>query len=154
MAQIGPMLETDVRLKPLPPTVRQFSPAHIDCLTLSLLGDLAVIRFYLIAAIVAILLATGCASPSSPEEGILHTDNPETLAAYKAQMEYVVSVVDATPNYERIPLDTKEQRSWFAGLTFKYWDEQIAREEFVKTSLARYPDYRASIELVADALKD
>ena len=112
------------------------------------------IRFLLIAGIASILLATGCASTIAPPDGILHTDNPDTLAAYKAQMEHVVSVVDGTPDYKRIPLDTEEQRGWFAELTFKYWDGQITREEFIKKSAARFPDYLASIELVADALKD
>lgn len=100
-----------------------------------------------------LLLITSCASPPSPSEGILHADDPKVVAAYKKRLEHVVAVAKATPNYERIPLDTEEEQNWFTTLTFKYWDGQITRSEFMQEGLSRFPDYKASLELVADELK-
>lgn len=105
--------------------------------------------------IVALLLmVAGCASPPPPSESLLHADDPAVQAAYKAQMEHAVDIVQATPNYKRIPLDTEEEQAWFTALTFLYWDNQITREEFIQEGLSRFPGYKASLELVADALKD
>lgn len=99
------------------------------------------------------VLMTGCASSApTPPSHIPHSDDAEKVAAYQARIKQLVSVVDDTPGYKRIPLDSDEEIGWFAGLSFQFWDGQITRDEFMKRGLARFPGYEASFRLVAENL--
>lgn len=112
------------------------------------------IRSILFVTFTALLLATGCVSGPTPPQHIPHSDDQARVDAYQEKIKYLVKVIDATPDYQRIPLDTDEDTSWFAGLSFQYWDGQITKDEFMEKGLARFPDYRTSFELVANNLKD
>ena len=63
-------------------------------------------------------------------------------------MRSVASGIKDDPNYKRIELNTPEKKEWFRTLTYKLWDRQITRYEFIAEGLAQHPDHRYEFEFV------
>ena len=66
------------------------------------------------------------------------TDKKE---AYEKKMREVASGIKNDPNYQRLALDTPEKKEWFKKLTYRLWDRQITRQQFITEGLKRYPDH-------------
>jgi len=56
-------------------------------------------------------------------------------------MRKIASGIKDDPNYQRIALDTPEKKAWFKSLTYRLWDRQITRQQFIKEGLRKYPDH-------------
>ncbi len=65
----------------------------------------------------------------------------EKMEAYENTMRKVASGIQNDPNYQRIAFDTAEKKEWFKKLTYRLWDRQITRQQFLKESLAAYPNH-------------
>ncbi|MEN8726629.1 MAG: hypothetical protein ABF276_01570 [Sulfurovum sp.] len=61
--------------------------------------------------------------------------------AYGNTMRKIASGIKDDPNYQRIALDTPEKKAWFKSLTYRLWDRQITRQQFIKEGLRKYPDH-------------
>lgn len=66
---------------------------------------------------------------------------PQKKEAYEKTMRKVASGIKDDPNYQRLALDTPEKKEWFKNLTYRLWDRQITRQQFIDQGLKRYPDH-------------
>lgn len=66
---------------------------------------------------------------------------PQKKEAYEKTMRKVASGIKDDPNYQRLALDTPEKKEWFKNLTYRLWDHQITRQQFIDEGLKRYPDH-------------
>ncbi|SFV52905.1 hypothetical protein MNB_SV-8-1395 [hydrothermal vent metagenome] len=73
---------------------------------------------------------------------------PAKQTAYSNTMRKVASGIKNDPNYNRIALDTPEKKSWFRNLTYRLWDRQINKYQFVAEGLKKYPTHKYEFEFV------
>ena len=66
---------------------------------------------------------------------------PEKKEAYENTMRKIASGIKDDPNYQRLALNTPEKKEWFKKLTYRLWDRQITRQQFITEGLRRYPDH-------------
>ncbi len=98
------------------------------------------------------LTATGQVKPKQiPEASAAYTAE-EKEKAYKSAMQDVGKKIKQDPNYKKLALATPEDKSWFGDLTYKVWDHQITKEQFVSAGLKKYPDRSYEFNFVADGL--
>ncbi len=115
-------------------------------------------KFYLLLTSIAILGMSGCTSPSqhlntpAKKRAIvtMHYENPtpQKLALYQQTMRTVASGIKDDSRYQRIALDTPEKKEWFKRLTYRLWDRQMTRYQFMTEGLAKYPSRRYEFQFV------
>ena len=76
-----------------------------------------------------------------PAEYDYEAPTTEKKEAYEKKMREVASGIKNDPNYQRLALDTPEKKEWFKKLTYRLWDRQITRQQFITEGLKRYPDH-------------
>ena len=101
---------------------------------------------------------TGCSNPlgsltPSATKDPVHTNAYKSASAakqtaYNNTMRKVASGIKNDPNYNRIALDTPEKKSWFRDLTYRLWDRQISKYQFVAEGLKKYPTHKYEFEFV------
>ena len=81
-----------------------------------------------------------------------HYEKPteHKMALYKKTMRSVASGIKHDAKYRRIALDTPEKKAWFRSLTYRLWDRQITRQQFMAEGLAKYPDHRYEFQFVVN----
>jgi hypothetical protein len=114
-------------------------------------------KYYLFLAVISLLGLSGC-TPASSELGVSkrhtqvqsHYEQPTAhkQALYQQTMRAVAAGIKHDPKYNRIALDTPEKKEWFKRLTYKLWDRQITRYDFISEGLSKYPDHRYEFEFV------
>ena len=75
---------------------------------------------------------------------------PDKLALYQQTMRSVASGIKDDARYQRIALDTPEKKAWFKRLTYRLWDRQITRYQFMEEGLAKYPSRRYEFQFIID----
>ena len=90
------------------------------------------------AVLAAGLLASTASMASSP--------------AFDNRMSHVITQVKADPNYKKIPLDSTNDREWFADQSEALFKKKITKEEYVADGAKHYPGYEASFAELADLL--
>jgi len=122
--------------------------------------------------IIATLLAwgfSGCTSsmnyliePTQPEQSVQTTQmtqvtttqqdyeepNSEKKEAYENTMRKIASGIKDDTNYQRLALNTPEKKEWFKKLTFRLWDRQITRQQFIAEGLKRYPNHGYELNFI------
>ena len=73
--------------------------------------------------------------------------------AYQQTMRKVAGGIQHDPKYQRIALDTPEKKAWFKSLTYRYWDRQISRQQFISEGLAQYPDHSYEFNFIANGFQ-
>lgn len=118
-------------------------------------------KFYLLLANISLLGLSGC-TPASQYLGTTATPisttsttyyekpTPHKLALYQQTMRSVASGIKHDTTYQRITLDTPEKKEWFKTLTYRLWDRQITRQQFIAEGLAKYPTHRYEFQFVID----
>ena len=105
---------------------------------------------------------TGCTSPIptlKPRHSIQYTTTtvapvqyakptPQKIERYQQTMRTVASGIKDDPNYHRIALDTPEKKAWFKDLTYKLWDRQITRQQFLTQGVAKYPTHQYELQFI------
>jgi len=117
-------------------------------------------KYYLLLATVTLLMLSGC-TPASSELGVTKRQaavqtqqtqyekpTPHKQALYQQTMRSVASGIKHDTNYKRIELNTPEKKEWFRTLTYRLWDRQITRYQFVSEGLSQYPDHRYEFDFV------
>lgn len=74
--------------------------------------------------------------------------SPEKTEAFNATMKKVAAGIQNDPKYDRISLDTTEKKAWFKDLTFRLWDRQITKDQFMAEGLRRYPTHRYEFQFI------
>ncbi len=130
-------------------------------------------KYYLLLASLSILGLSGCTSPTgmiTPRQSYTTTQNhtttqsyittsyekptPHKLALYQQTMRSIASGIKHDSNYRRITLDTPEKKEWFRMLTYRLWDRQITRQQFMSEGLAKYPTHRYEFEFVINGFEN
>lgn len=114
-------------------------------------------------AILTALSFSGCTSPmdmldtpqttAKPVTKHYQEPTPEKREAYQNTMRNVASGIAGDPNYHRIALDTPEKKAWFKDLTYRYWDRQITKGQFMSEGLSKYPDRKYEFNFVANGFQ-
>ncbi|MCO4845364.1 MAG: hypothetical protein KC427_05025 [Sulfurovum sp.] len=65
----------------------------------------------------------------------------EKKEAYEKTMRKIAAGIKDDTNYQRIALNTPEKKEWFKKLTYRLWDRQITRQQFITEGLKRYPNH-------------
>ena len=68
--------------------------------------------------------------------------------AYENTMRKIAAGIQDDPNYQRISLNTPEKKEWFKSLTYRLWDRQITRYQFIEEGLKRYPDHGYELNFI------
>jgi hypothetical protein len=114
-------------------------------------------KCYLLLASISLLGLSGCTPPSqyltsSPKSTTSSTHyespTPHKMALYQQTMRSVASGIQNDTKYQRIALDTPEKKEWFKHLTYRLWDRQITRQQFLAEGLAQYPTHRYEFEFI------
>ena len=120
-------------------------------------------KFYLLLASISLLGLSGCTSPSqylnTPTTTTKITTHyasptPHKLALYQQTMRSVASGIKHDTNYQRIALDTPEKKEWFKTLTYRLWDRQITRDQFMSEGLSKYPSRKYEFQFVIDGFSN
>lgn len=80
------------------------------------------------------------------------TASNASSAAFDNRMSHVITQVKADPNYKKIPLDSTNDREWFADRSEALFKKKITKEEYVAEGAKHYPGYEASFSELADLL--
>ena len=75
---------------------------------------------------------------------------PKKLAMYQQTMRNVAAGIKSDTNYQRIALDTPEKKAWFKSLTYRLWDRQITRQQFIAEGLAKYPTHQYEFNFIVN----
>ena len=97
---------------------------------------------------------TGCStSPRASVAVVYQQPTPQKTKRYQAMMGKIASGIQHDPKYQRIVLNTPEKKAWFKGLTYRLWDRQITRAQFIAEGLSKYPTHRYEFEFVANGFQ-
>jgi len=111
----------------------------------------------LITTAVSGFILTGCTASlnpfktSAPKKTVKHIYEKPSLAKmehYNNTMGKVAAGIKDDPKYTRITLDTSEKKAWFKNLTYRLWDRQITRDQFISEGIKKYPTHRYEFEFV------
>jgi hypothetical protein len=121
-------------------------------------------KFYLLLASISLLGLSGCTSPTqylntpskTTKKATTHykSPTPHKLALYQQTMRSVASGIKHDTNYQRIALDTPEKKEWFKTLTYRLWDRQITRDQFMSEGLSKYPSRKYEFQFVIDGFSN
>ena len=116
-------------------------------------------KYYLLIASISLLWLSGCTpasqylnTPRQTTQTVTHYESPtpRKLALYQQTMRSVASGIKHDSKYQRIALDTAEKKEWFKTLTYRLWDRQMTRQQFMAEGLAKYPSRRYEFQFVID----
>jgi len=113
-------------------------------------------RQYLIVATFVALGFTGCTNSMNLLSEPTNTTTaqhyvqpaPARSEAYQNIMRKVASGIKDDLNYHRIALDTPEKKAWFKSLTYRLWDRQMTRQQFMTEGLAKFPTHQYEFNFI------
>ena len=114
-------------------------------------------KFYLLLSMIAILGLSGCTSSTAHLKAkqqkvaratTYEAPTPHKSELYQKTMRSVASGIKNDANYQRIALNTPEKKAWFRSLTYRLWDRQMTRQQFIAEGLSYYPSHRYEFEFV------
>jgi len=71
---------------------------------------------------------------------------------YKVAMTQVGKDIKRDANYKRLDLSTPELKNWFTDITYKLWDGQISRGQFIAAGLEKFPKHSYEFETISNGL--
>jgi hypothetical protein len=115
-------------------------------------------KYSILLVSIGLLSFSACTSPTPQHQKTYTANNtvttnyekptPEKMALYQKTMRSVASGIQNDSRYQRIALDTPEKKAWFRTLTYRLWDRQITRQQFMSEGLAKYPTHKYEFEFV------
>jgi len=73
-------------------------------------------------------------------------------SAYKNAMRKVGGIIKQDTNYQKLDLSTPELKDWFTDITYKLWDHQISKDQFIAFGLEKFPQHSYEFNLIANGL--
>lgn len=118
----------------------------------------------LLLSLITLFLITGCSNFDQPlyknpniepkfTQTTYEKPTPYKEALFNKKLQEVASLIPQDPLYEKINLDTSEKKEWFKTLSYRLWDRQITRYQFIDEGLARYPLNKYEFEFIVKALQ-
>ena len=77
-------------------------------------------------------------------------NDEKKVAAFEKKFNQVLEDVDNKEDYKKIPFDSNVDTEEFISNSYKLWDKQISKEEFVSKGTKKYPDYKETYNYLAD----
>jgi hypothetical protein len=118
-------------------------------------------RRYTAALCFSALLFTGCSDMMGPSLSssrntpvTYEKPTPAKEAKFHEAMIKVAQSTRTNPNYNRMALNTPEEKEWFKNLMYRLWDRQITRQQFIAEGLAKYPNHKYEFEYIANAYQN
>ncbi|MCF6206648.1 MAG: hypothetical protein L3J47_07135 [Sulfurovum sp.] len=108
---------------------------------------------YTSTLLLASLFFAGCSNVGGPSMAASTYERP-TPAKEEKFHETMIKVAQSTqsnPNYNRMKLNTPEEKKWFKNLMYRLWDRQITRAQFIAEGTARYPNHKYEFTYIANA---
>lgn len=115
---------------------------------------------YLMIATFVVFGFSGCTSsmnqlsePTEPTRTAMvqqHFEQPSVAKteAYENTMRKIASGIQNDPNYQRIALNTPEKKKWFRNLTYRLWDRQMTRQQFMSEGLEKEPSHKYEFDFI------
>ena len=94
---------------------------------------------------------TACTPPTptpTKPKATYESPTPQKQQRYQSTMIKIASTIKDDTHYRRIALDTPEKKAWFKSLTYRLWDREITRHQFIAEGLAKYPTHRYEFAFV------
>ncbi|MDQ7084251.1 MAG: hypothetical protein Q9M36_04655 [Sulfurovum sp.] len=73
---------------------------------------------------------------------------PAKMAIYKKTMNSIGEDIENDMEYERIEFATADEKKWFRTLTYRLWDRQMTRHQFLAEGLAKYPSHSYEFQFI------
>ncbi len=107
------------------------------------------------AALVCVFLLSGCTGMRNMmvEDMLKDTNqgtNPQKVKGYEEKLAQVLDDVGDKEDYKKLPLDGEEDAKWFTNESFLLWDKQQTKETFVSNGLKKFPEYKTTLEYLAE----
>lgn len=91
---------------------------------------------------------SGSINNTSPISNDFQAPSPEKEDKFKRTMHSVGLNIQNDPAYQRIDFAGKEEKKWFRMLTYRLWDRQITRQQFLSEGTAKYPQHIYEFEFI------
>ena len=106
-------------------------------------------------AVVALSSLSGCSSMRNMiiEDSIKNTkgaENPAKVSKFEKKFEQVLDDLDKKEDYKKVPVDSTAETEWLVRQSFKLWDKQISKSDYVNAGEKKYPGYSKSFGYLAD----
>ena len=72
------------------------------------------------------------------------------VKAFESRFNAVVKDIKKKDDYKKIPLKKNADTEWFIRESYKLWDKQITKEQYVSNGNAKFPGYTSTFEFLAD----
>ncbi len=113
---------------------------------------------------ITLFLITGCSNINQPlyqkptlepkiEKPIYEKPTAAKEILFNQKLQEVAALIPQDPLYEKMNLDTLEKKEWFKTLTYRLWDRQITRYQFVSEGLSKFPLNRYEFDFIVKALQ-
>ena len=109
----------------------------------------------LISTVLAALTFTGCTDSmtSVAPNAVYQAPTPEKSAKFQPILAEVAHSTKTDPNYHRMALKTDEDKKWFTDQTYRLWDRQMTKSQFVADGVAKYPGHAYEFNFVANGIQ-
>lgn len=105
------------------------------------------------ATLATLFLATGCSSKTPYSEILVKSGKSEaSVYQYSITMAEVQWQLSKNQNFKPLPVSNNEDMNWYADLTYKIWNNEIEKEDFIAQAVEYKKGYRESFELIADSI--
>jgi hypothetical protein len=106
-------------------------------------------------SLLAVLSFTACTnSVLSPSSATIYQEPTEAkMFKFNPVMTEVALSTRNDPRYNKMTIKP-EDKVWFKGLMYRYWDRQITRSQFVAEGKSRYPDHSYEFSFIANGFQN
>lgn len=105
--------------------------------------------------VVAIGLShTACTPAPKPKPVVVKPvmTDAQKHAVYRSTMRKVGTDIKQDFSYQKLDLSTPELKNWFTDITYKLWDHQISKNQFIAYGLRKFPAHQYEFNVIANGL--
>jgi hypothetical protein len=74
----------------------------------------------------------------------------QKVKAFEARFEQVLNDIDKKEDYKKLPTDDTDKTKWLIQESFKLWNKEISKEEYIKAGIEKYSGYKETLEYLAN----
>ena len=74
----------------------------------------------------------------------------KSTAAFEKKFNQVLEAISNKDDYKKIPFDSNADTEEFIADSYKLWDKQITKNQYVQKGLKKYPEYKDTYNYLAD----
>jgi len=107
-------------------------------------------------ALLAGLTFTACTDTTGPlvaPQPVYQAPTQAKMEAFTPVMTKVALSTREDPRYNRMALNTPEEKEWFKMLMYRLWDRQISKREFIREGVSKYPSHQYEFNFIANGFQ-